>query len=71
MVVEEKGFDTLKAENVPEKFTHGKRRNRIRAMLGSNFVALRQSGDELEILTTVPMTQPQRDEIEKVWQRSK
>jgi len=49
--------------------TQGKRRDRIKAILGDNFVGLRQRGGEIEILTRDEIPPGVRERIEKVWRR--
>ena len=47
--------------------TGGKRRERIRELLGSNFVSMEQKKGELEIVTSDDIPPGQLKRIEKIW----
>lgn len=71
---EERGLEPQKFEDLKEihhvvKLTQGKRRDRIKAILGDNLVGFRQSGGEIEILTKDTIPPGVRERIEKIWRR--
>ena len=67
MVEHPRGFENLKKQHHHTVLTQGKRRDRIKAILGDNFVGLRQCGGEIEILTKDEIPPEVRERIEKVW----
>jgi len=69
MVEYPRGFENLKKKYHHTVLTQGKRRDRIKAILGDNFVGLRQCGGEIEILTKNELTHKVRERIEKIWRR--
>jgi len=62
-------FEDLKKQHHHTILTQGKRRNRIKAILGKNFVGLRQCGGEIDILTKDEIPPGVRERIEKIWRR--
>ena len=69
MVEHPRGFENLKKQHHSIVLTQGKRRDRIKAILGDSFVGLRQRGGEIEILTKAEIPPGVRERIEKVWRR--
>ena len=69
MVEHPRGFKELKKKCHSTTLTQGKRRDRIKAILGDNFAGLRQCGGEIEILTKDEIKPAVRERIEKIWRR--
>lgn len=69
MVEHIRGFEKLKEKHHHIVLTQGKRRDRIKAILGDNLVGIRQCGGKLDVLTKGEIPPGLRDKIEKIWRR--
>ena len=64
-----KSFEERKKQYHHTILTQGKRRDRIKAILGDNIVGLRQCGGKIELLTKEEIPPGLRERIEKIWRR--
>ena len=62
-----KDWDELKKENKFTKIIRKSRRELIKETLGSNFVAIRQLGDTIEVLTKDDIHPEVFNRINKIW----
>jgi len=69
MVEHPRGFEKLKKKHHHIVLTQGKRRDRIKAILGDNLVGVRQCGGKIEILTKDEIPHGVKERIEKIWRR--
>ena len=62
-----KAWDELKKGHKSTKITRKSRRELIKETLGANFVAIRQLGDTIEVLTRDDMHPEELNRINKIW----
>ena len=62
-----KDWDELKKENKFTKIIRKSRRELIKETLGANFVAIRQLGDTIEVLTKDDIHPEVFNRINKIW----